>query len=144
MTNTFTTACAILKNIIICFNVILKWRDNTCESTYPGQVSQNFHARKELRVLAGQSDLKKAHRVISKFEAGSLSLNNYNIYPVGQKKNRVKQEKGKILLHRKGAAFEGQGSVAQKKCRVLLPRKWQGLLHRKRAEKLKKGAKGED
>lgn len=28
-------------------------------------------------------DLQQAHRVVSRLEAGSLYVNNYNVYPVG-------------------------------------------------------------
>ncbi|WAQ98098.1 AL9A1-like protein [Mya arenaria] len=49
--------------------------------------------------LAGGFDLKRAHRVISKLKAGSLYLNNYNIYPVGvpfggYKKSGIGRENG--------------------------------------------------
>ncbi|XP_052796379.1 4-trimethylaminobutyraldehyde dehydrogenase-like [Mya arenaria] len=45
------------------------------------------------------NDLKRAHRVISKLKAGSLYLNNYNIYPVGvpfggYKKSGIGRENG--------------------------------------------------
>lgn len=48
-------------------------------------------------------DLQRAHRVCAGLEAGSLYVNNYNIYPVeipfgGYKKSGIGRENGKITL----------------------------------------------
>jgi len=49
------------------------------------------------------SDLNRAHRVVSNMEAGSLYVNNYNIYPVeipfgGFKKSGIGRENGKAPI----------------------------------------------
>lgn len=49
------------------------------------------------------SDLKRAHRVASELEAGSLYVNNYNVYPVGvpfggYKKSGLGRENGPEAL----------------------------------------------
>lgn len=49
------------------------------------------------------SDLKRAHRVASDIEAGSLYVNNYNVYPVGvpfggYKKSGLGRENGPDAL----------------------------------------------
>ena len=50
------------------------------------------------------SDLSRAHRVASRMEAGSLYINNYNVYPVGvpfggYKKSGLGRENGPDTLH---------------------------------------------
>ena len=49
------------------------------------------------------SDLGRAHRVASQMEAGSLYINNYNVYPVGvpfggYKKSGIGRENGPDTL----------------------------------------------
>ena len=48
-------------------------------------------------------DLNRAHRVCSAMEAGSLYVNNYNVYPVeipfgGYKQSGIGRENGKVTL----------------------------------------------
>ena len=50
------------------------------------------------------SDLSRAHRVASRLEAGSLYINNYNVYPVGvpfggYKQSGLGRENGPDTLH---------------------------------------------
>uniref|UniRef100_A0A2C9JJL8 Aldehyde dehydrogenase domain-containing protein n=1 Tax=Biomphalaria glabrata TaxID=6526 RepID=A0A2C9JJL8_BIOGL len=61
-------------------------------------------------------DLQRAHRVVSKLEAGSIYVNNYNVYPVGvpfggYKKSGIGRENGRDTLNYysqlKSVYFEG-------------------------------------
>lgn len=50
------------------------------------------------------SDLCRAHRVVANLEAGSLYVNNYNVYPVGlpfggYKKSGIGRENGADTLN---------------------------------------------
>ena len=49
-------------------------------------------------------DLQRAHRVVSNMEAGSIYVNNYNVYPVGvpfggYKKSGIGRENGADALN---------------------------------------------
>ena len=53
--------------------------------------------------ISSSRDLQRAHRVASQMEAGSLYINNYNVYPVGvpfggYKKSGLGRENGPEAL----------------------------------------------
>ena len=61
-----------------------------------------FHCNTELSIIS--SNLSRAHRVVSKIQAGSCYVNTYNMYPVqvpfgGMKMSGIGRENGTQVLN---------------------------------------------